>query len=107
MMRAWYNLNTNRIIVRGMRDALTGQFVNAALAASASVFDKGTGAAIVGAQGLPLTYVAGSNGDWVATAPPNVGVTLKQVLRIVILVDVDALVRLTKEIEARVVTNDS
>lgn len=58
--------NSNVVQLRGLRNAVTGQYINNATVAFSVLRN---GAAVSGGNGIPMAYVPGSNGNYAGVLP--------------------------------------
>lgn len=75
--------NSNVIQIRGLRNAVTGNYVNNATA-SFTVFRNGS--AISGGSAIAMTYIGGSNGNYFGVLPETADLS-NAVHQVVITVD--------------------
>lgn len=84
-MRAFLFLNTMVIKVANLKNDQTGVLISAGPAVMAALQDHASGAAISGG-GISLAY-AGTPGSWNGLFPSDVGVTLAQVIDVILTID--------------------
>lgn len=72
-MRNWWIDSDNLIRLTGLKDALTGEYINDAAVTAALADDQAV--AVEGAEQITLDYVAESQGDYAGLVPHGAALT--------------------------------
>lgn len=88
MARAFYDGNSNLLKITGLTNARTGAVVTdlSGVTVTAVLLPQGSAVPVTGGS-LTLAFIAASQGDWQATFPNTVGVTLGAAYRVELTAD--------------------